>query len=193
MGASVTGGLQAADRAAAVGWKVDNGRSIGGRATEVIGAPRVVAGAVGFNGASDGLLVAANPLAGLRVFTVEGLVRPAEGGPPEQRFWHAQDTATSRALVETRVDGMGSWWLDTYLMSVGQEGRTLIDPKRKHATEKWSWVALRYGGKTMAHFVNGRRSAKGPWSLRRGLRASCHSACGRTGCMGSRGRSAKCG
>jgi hypothetical protein len=142
-------------------WKVDNGRSIGGRATEVIGAPRVVAGAVGFNGASDGLLVSANPLAGLRVFTVEGLFRPAEGGPPEQRFWHAQDTATSRALVETRFDGMGSWWLDTYLMSVGQEGRTLIDPKRKHATEKWSWVALRYDGKTMAHFVNGAKEREG--------------------------------
>lgn len=161
MGAIVTGGLQAADSAAAVVWKVDDVRSIGGRATEVIGAPRVVADAVVFNGESDGLLVSANPLAGLREFTVEVWFRPAEGGPPEQRFWHAQDTATSRALLETRLDGMGSWWLDTYLMSVGKEGRPLIDPKRKHATEKWYWVALRYDGKTMAHFVNGEKEREG--------------------------------
>ena len=161
LGAIVTGGLQAADSAAVVVWKVDDVRSIGGRATEAIGAPRVVADAVVFNGESDGLLVSANPLAGLREFTVEVWFRPAEGGPPEQRFWHAQDTATSRALLETRLDGMGSWWLDTYLMSVGKEGRPLIDPKRKHATEKWYWVALRYDGKTMVHFVNGEKEREG--------------------------------
>ena len=109
----MTGGLLAADGAAAVVWTVDDVRSVGGRATEVIGAPRVVEGAVVFNGESDGLLVSANPLAGLRAFTVEVWFRPAEDGSAEQRFWHAQDTAMSRALLETRLDGMGSWWLDT--------------------------------------------------------------------------------
>ena len=161
LGAVASVMLRAEDGAVAVVWKVDDVRSIGGQATEVIGAPRVVEGAVVFNGESDGLLVSANPLAGLREFTVEVLFRPSEDGPPEQRFWHAQDTATSRALLETRLDGMGSWWLDTYLMSVGKEGRTLIDPKRKHATEKWYWVALRYDGKTMVHFVNGEKEREG--------------------------------
>lgn len=46
-------------------------------------------------------------------------------------------------------------------MSVGKEGRPLIDPKRKHATEKWYWVALRYDGKTMARFVDGAKEREG--------------------------------
>lgn len=155
------GGVRAEDGAAASIWRLDQVEKIGGRTAEAIGVPRVVDGAVVFDGEKDGLLVSVNPLAGLKEFTVEVLFRPAEDGPPEQRFWHAQDAAGSRALLETRLDGMGSWWLDTYLMNVGKEGRPLIDPKRKHATEKWYWVALRYDGKTMAHFVNGEKEREG--------------------------------
>ncbi len=142
-------------------WRVNALRDIGGHATEVIGAPKMREGAVTFDGENDGLLVAANPLAGLSAWTVEILFRPDEDGAAEQRFWHAQDATGARALVETRLDGMGSWWLDTYLMQPGQEGRPLIDPKRKHATGKWHWVALRYDGKTMAHFVNGEKEREG--------------------------------
>ncbi len=155
------GGVRAEAGAAALVWRLDQVEKIGGRVAEAIGAPRVVDGAVVFDGEKDGLLVSVNPLAGLKEFTVEVLFRPTENGPPEQRFWHAQDAAGSRALLETRLDGMGSWWLDTYLMNGGKEGRMLIDPKRKHATEKWYWVALRYDGKTMAHFVNGEKEREG--------------------------------
>lgn len=155
------GGVRAEEGATALVWRLDQVEKIGGRVAEMIGAPRVRDGAVVFDGERDGLLVSVNPLAGLKEFTVEVWFCPAEDGPPEQRFWHAQDAAGSRALLETRLDGMGSWWLDTYLLQVGKEGRPLIDPKRKHATEKWYWVALRYDGKTMAHFVNGEKEREG--------------------------------
>ena len=155
-----SGGLRAAD-SAAVAWKMDDVGSVGGHVAEVIGAPRVVDGALVFDGEKDGIFLPVNPLAGLREFTVEVLFRPSEDGPPEQRFWHAQDTAGSRALLETRLNGMGSWWLDTFLMKVGTEGRPLIDPKQLHPTNAWHWVALRYDGKTMAHFVNGVKEREG--------------------------------
>lgn len=152
--------LRAAE-AAAVVWAVDDVRKVGGHATEVIGTPRIAEGAVVFDGVGDGVVLPVNVLAGLREFTVEVLFRPAEGGPAEQRFWHAQDAAGSRALIETRLDGKGRWWLDTFLFQVGKAGRPLIDPKKVHPTDTWHWVALRYDGKTMTHFVNGVKECEG--------------------------------
>ena len=142
-------------------WRLDSTTSVGGHATEVIGAPGVVDGAVTFNGKSDGLMLAVNPLAGWKAFTVELCFRPDEDGPAEQRFFHAQDKALARALVEIRLNGQGSWWLDTYLMKPPAEGLPLIDPKRRHPTARWHWVALRFDGKTMAHFVNGEKEREG--------------------------------
>jgi hypothetical protein len=142
-------------------WRLDEAKRIGGNATEVIGAPRLADGAVVFDGVKDGLFVAANPLAGWRAFTVEVLFRPAEGGPTEQRFFHAQDTGAARVMIETRLDGAGAWWLDTFLLKPGNAGLPLIDATRKHPTGRWHWVALRYDGKTMAHFVNGMKELAG--------------------------------
>jgi hypothetical protein len=142
-------------------WRLDEAKRIGGNATEVIGAPRLADGAVVFDGVKDGLFVAANPLAGWRAFTVEVLFRPTEGGPTEQRFFHAQDTGAARVMIETRLDGAGAWWLDTFLLKPGNTGLPLIDATRKHPTGRWHWVALRYDGKTMAHFVNGVKELEG--------------------------------
>lgn len=142
-------------------WRLDEAKRIGGNATEVIGAPRLADGAVVFDGVKDGLFVAANPLAGWRAFTVEVLFRPTEGGPTEQRFFHAQDTGAARVMIETRLDGAGAWWLDTFLLKPGNTGLPLIDATRKHPTGRWHWVALRYDGKTMAHFVNGMKELAG--------------------------------
>ncbi|MCX6952859.1 MAG: LamG domain-containing protein [Verrucomicrobia bacterium] len=154
-------GEEKAPAAEVVVWRLENIGKVGGNAVEVIGAPKIVDGAAIFDGVKDGLLVGANPLAGWREFTIEVLFRPADDAPAEQRFLHVQDTATSRALIETRVDGTGSWWLDTYLMKVGKEGRPLIDPKKKHPIGRWHWVALRYDGKIMTHFVNGEKEREG--------------------------------
>lgn len=147
---------------AAIVWRLDDPGRVAGHPTEVIGTPRLQDGAVVFDGVRDGLLVGVNPLAGCHAFTVEVLFLPAENAPAEQRFFHAQDAATARALIETRLDGRGSWWLDTYLFQPGKEGRPLIDPKRKHPTGRLHWVALRYDGKTMAHFVNGEKEREAP-------------------------------
>lgn len=67
----------------------------------------------------------------------------------------------SRALIETRLDGKGAWWLDTFLLKAGTAGRALIDAQRTHPTGRWYWVALRYDGKTMTSFVNGVKELAG--------------------------------
>ena len=169
--------LRAAD-APTIVWKVDDVKKIGGHATEVIGAPRVVDGAAVFDGAHDGVFVPADPLDGAAQFTIEILFSPAEGGPEAQRFFHLQDAAESRVMIETRLDGKGGWWLDTFLGSA-QGGTPLIDPKRVHKTDAWYWAAVRYDGKTMMHFVNAEKELEatdvkfgplGPGKLSLGVR-----------------------
>ena len=145
-------------------WLLDQTAAIGGRGVTVLGDPHVVTDAAGaavrFDGVADGLLVPANPLEGIQAFTVEICFKPAEGGSPEQRFLHVQDLAGARALIEIRLDGMGHWWLDTFLRQQ-DPGRALIDPKQTHPTDRWYWAALRYDGKTMSHYVNGELEREG--------------------------------
>jgi hypothetical protein len=141
-------------------WRLDNTTKLGPHPVTVIGAPRVQherdGASVVFDGANDGLLVAALPFAGARAYTIEILFWPAEGGLTEQRFFHAQDAADRRAMIETRLDGKGSWWLDTFIQT-GAPGVTLVDRSKLHPTNRWYWAALRYDGTTMAHFINGRK------------------------------------
>ncbi|MSU51546.1 MAG: LamG domain-containing protein [Opitutus sp.] len=148
--------------AAVTVWRMDNVVQIDGHALTVAGAPWVSdeggGKAVWFDGVKDGLWIPVIPFAGSRQFTIEILFLPEEGGPTEQRFLHAQDTQERRALIETRLDGKGGWWLDTYIVTdAAGRGVTLADPTRVHPTGRWYWAALRYDGKTMAHFVNGRK------------------------------------
>ena len=102
-----------------VTWRLDNLSRIGGDAIEIVGAPAVVATEIGpavqFNGRSDGLLIARNPLEGLTQFTIEVLLAPDADGQVEQRFLHLQEaTGENRALVELRLNG-GRWALDSYV------------------------------------------------------------------------------
>ena len=151
-------------------WRVDNTTRIFGHDVFAIGAPRrhEEAGVtvLDFDGAKDGVLVPVIPFAREREFTIEILFKPAADGPAEQRFFHAQDGAGRRALIETRLDGKGGWWLDTYIETVGR-GVTLVDPARVHPAGRWYWAALRYDGKTMAHFVNGRKEREEAASFER--------------------------
>jgi hypothetical protein len=140
-------------------WVLDNLSRIGGHPVSVEGAPQVApaagaAPAIAFDGVDDGLFVPAIPIAGAKAFTVEVLFSPADGGPPAQRFVHWQDAKDWRGLLEIRVEGR-RWWLDTFLFTGEGRGVTLIDPKRTHEIGRWYWVALRYDGRAMAHFVNG--------------------------------------
>jgi hypothetical protein len=153
--------LPAADQAVptAALWRLDQTGSVGGHVTTILGEPAVVAGpdgkAVHFNGTTDGLFVPVNPLAGWSQFTVEVLFQPEEGGLEAQRFVHVQDPVW-RVMIETRLDGKGGWWLDTFLGN-NTKGQPLIDPKRVHPTGRWYWIAVRYDGKRMAHFINGEK------------------------------------
>lgn len=139
-------------------WRIDQTREVGGHpVAELLGAPRVVDGALEFDGKGDGLFLDVNPLAGRREFTVEVQFRPAGDGPEAQRFVHLQDGTGSRLLFETRLDGQGRWWLDTFLWNSSDRGRgsALIDPTLNHPTDRWYWGALTYDGKRMTSYVNG--------------------------------------
>lgn len=142
----------------AVVWRVDQVKKIGGHpVTELLGSPRPVKGALEFDGKGDGLFLDVNPLAGSREFTVEVHFRPAGDGPEAQRFVHLQDAAGSRLLFETRLDGQGRWWLDTFLWNAAEAGRgsALIEPRLNHPTDHWYWAALTYNGRRMTSYVNG--------------------------------------
>lgn len=154
----------AAAVAAPIVWTIDNLTQIGGHAVTVVGAPRVVEApggrAVAFDGARDGLVIDANPLAGLPRFTVEVVFEPATDGSEEQRFVHFEEASSgNRALLELRL-AAATWSLDTYLRH-GEIGLTLLDRSITHPAGGWHAVALTYDGKTMAHFVNRRRELQG--------------------------------
>ncbi len=163
-GATTPGGAQQAP--AAVEWTIDNLTSIGGHAVRVVGTPRVVETEVGraleFNGSSDGIIVAANPIEGLTQFTIEVLFSPAPDGPPEQRFLHIEDTGEggNRALIETRMLGDGRWCLDTFLKN-GPASLALIDRAQTHPAAHWYVASLAYDGRGMSHYVNGVRELSG--------------------------------
>lgn len=144
---------------AAVVWALGTADTIGGLVPERGGAPRALAPAEGgpglvFDGVDDGLWLDANPLAGWAAFTVEVLLRPAAGGPGEQRFFHVEDGAGNRGLLELRMVGPDTWCLDTFL-KCGEAKLTLIDRAQLHPAGRWTWVALRYDGRTMSAWVDG--------------------------------------
>jgi hypothetical protein len=141
-------------------WTLDNLESIGGHQVTVVGKPRlidtVLGKAIEFDGRGDGVLVAANPLAGLKEFTAEVIFRPAAGGAKEQRFLHFQSNGSEdRALFETRLTTDGRWFLDTYLQSAKGK-QTLYAEKHPHPLNAWHHAALVVDGKTMRHYVGGK-------------------------------------
>jgi hypothetical protein len=144
-------------------WRVDDTRRVAGRSVERLGEPTVgdseVGKAVSFDGVGNALVLDVNPLQGWERFTVEVLLRPAAGGPAEQRLLHIQEDATdNRLLVETRVTPEGRWYLDTFLKS-GESRKTLARPDALHPAGHWHWVALVYDGGEMRHFVDGEQEA----------------------------------
>lgn len=152
-------------------WRLDRSDRIGGQATEVLGAPKTGPGpggpALWFNGASDGLYVPVNPLAGVEAFTIEALFNPDAEGPKEQRFLHLQDNIGaagdpgSRSLLEIRLAD-GTWALDGFLFSSATKGRlVLFDSTKRHPAGQWTWVALVYDHGQAATYVNGVKEQEG--------------------------------
>ena len=151
-------------------WRIDQLAQIGGHAVEVVGSPRVVDTKIGkaveFDGVRDGLVVPANPIAGLERFTVEVLFEPAPDGPEEQRFLHIQEAnSENRALVELRMLPGAQWCLDTYLLH-DKAAMTLIDRNRRHPAGQWHAAALTFDGETMTHYVNRQPQGSGVIAFR---------------------------
>jgi hypothetical protein len=118
--------------------------------------------ALRFNGSSDGLIIADNPIKGRAAFTIEVRFKPHADGPSAQRFVHIEDTHENRALIETRITPDKQWYLDTFLYSHPTEkGVTLVDKTKVHPCDRWYWAALVYDGKVMSHFVDGVREQEG--------------------------------
>ena len=145
-------------------WRIDNLKSIGGRAPVVIGQPQLTGTggrkAVLFNGTGDGLVIETNAVAGLQAFTVEAIFRPDAGGEKEQRWLHVQgDSRDDRVLLEIRVDG-NNWFLDTFIKS-GEDRRVLYAENFKHPLGRWYHVALVFDGQTMTHYVDGKAEMSG--------------------------------
>lgn len=145
-------------------WHLEKPSEVGGHATTVLGAPMPTDGGSGdalkFDGIRDGVIVPVNPVAGWKEFTVEMLFSPAADGQPEQRVLHFEDNNGSRGLMEIRLTPEGRWALDTFLLS-GTNRLTLLDRTKLHPAGKWTWVALRYDGRRMAHFINGEKELDG--------------------------------
>jgi PelA/Pel-15E family pectate lyase len=162
LGAVPTSAPSPSPSSAPVTWRFDNPATIGGHTVSVQGTPRVVATpaglAVEFNGRTDGLVVDANPIQGLRAFTIEAEFSPAADAGPEhaeQRFVHVEESDTgNRALLEIRLLGGPRWALDSFLRS-GATGVTLLDRARSHPTGDWHVAALVYDGSSMTHYVDG--------------------------------------
>lgn len=135
-------------------WKFDDLQKIGGHPAKVLGHPRVVNGAVEFNGIDDALFLDVHPLAGADAFTLEVIFRPDLGGNPEQRFFHLQERDTdNRMLLEIRVIG-DQWCLDSFVFS-SSGSKALLDRTRLHPLGAWYAVAMVYDGRWFRNYVNG--------------------------------------
>jgi hypothetical protein len=135
-------------------WRFDSTQSIGGHKTTVLGHPKVVNGAIEFNGVDDALFVDVHPLAGAAAFTWEVIFRPDLGGKPEQRFFHLQERGTdNRMLFEIRVIG-DQWCLDSFAMSPSGS-KALMDRAKLHPLGNWYAVAAVYDGRWYRNYVNG--------------------------------------
>lgn len=161
----------AAQPARSVTWKIDNLKSIGGHAVEVLGSPKLIktdrGNAVLFDGVRDGVFIDTNPLAGAEKFTIEAIFRPDAGGEKEQRWLHIEDTENveSRALLETRLNG-SEWFLDTFLKS-GENRLPLYAENFRHPTGRWFHVARVYDGTEMRHYVDGELELAGKIDFKR--------------------------
>ena len=137
-----------------VTWRFDSLEKIGGQAVKVEGSPRVVNGAVAFDGVKDALFFGVHPLAGAETWTWETIFRPDPDGAAEQRFFHLQEEGTeTRMLFEIRVIN-GKWCLDSYA-HWGATGKALMDRSKLHDLGKWYAVQAVYDGREFRNYVDG--------------------------------------
>jgi hypothetical protein len=141
-------------------WVVDNTTSIAGYTPTVMGTPTVTpmdAGtALCFDGTSDGLLFATNPIQGMQQFTIETLVYPEIAGAAQPRILHLGGPGANdaRLVIQMRPDGATSWHLLVGFFW-GTLSTTIEDTTAIHPSNQWYWLAVTYDGQTARLYVNG--------------------------------------
>jgi hypothetical protein len=171
----------AAPAAAQEVWRFDQTASVGGHATKVLGAPKVIDTAIGkavaFNGVDDALFFDVHPLAGAATWTWEMIFKPDADGKPEQRIFHLQsvdpatgtDIANERMLFEIRIvagaDGkQAQWCLDSFATAGGQS-RTLLNCEKLHPFGPWYRVTAVFDGKMLHNYVGDELQGEGELNL----------------------------
>ncbi len=141
-------------------WVVDNTTSIAGYTPTVMGTPTVTpmdAGtAVCFDGTTDGLLFATNPIQGMQQFTIQTLVYPEIAGTAQPRILHLGGSGANdaRLVIQMRPDGATSWHLLVGFFW-GTVSTTIEDTTAIHPSNQWYWLAVTYDGQTARQYVNG--------------------------------------
>ena len=149
-------------------WKIENMRQVGGNSVTVHGDPEIVEGEekkfVEFDGNDDGLLVNANPIAGMEEFTIEVDLNPYSGFPEnrEQRFLHIQDpnNENRRILIELRLNDRDEWYGDWFIKSEN-ESLTLIDSAHTHPVNEWYTISMVYSNGNVRGYINGQKEVSG--------------------------------
>src|SRR6187397_2353715 len=81
-------------------WTFGQSDRIGNNVVTRTGAPTIIDEGGGrsmcFRGEPDAALLDVNPIAGLRTFTIEALIKPRTAGAAEQRFLHIEDERAAR-------------------------------------------------------------------------------------------------
>lgn len=157
-------------RDSTLNWELKNIHCIGGFKTEILGNPSIQTEgkdtSIYFNGINDGLIVPEIPIKGWPKFTIEVLFKPDGDGPTAPRFIHFEDTAFRRGTFEIRLINKKRWYLDTFLKNGKTDrGLTLIDSTKLHPVDQWFWVALKYDGKKMTSFVNGKKELESEFNF----------------------------
>jgi hypothetical protein len=142
-----------------VDWVLERPDRVGAMPTQILGRPQGGSGLWGssleFDGIGDGIILPQLPIAGWPQFSAEVVFRPDADGLAEQRFVHLQaEDGQHRMLFETRLDGDGRWFLDTYLCSERTDC-TLFAQEYKHEVGRWYHAALVCDGRRMCHYVDG--------------------------------------
>ncbi|MCX6236088.1 MAG: LamG domain-containing protein [Bacteroidia bacterium] len=108
-----------------------------------------------FNGASDGIFLDLMPLARLKQFTIEAIIKPDSGGNFEQRFFHCGEIRGNRVLMELR-SVQTNWYFDAFIKS-GDQQKTLIDSTRLHPLNQWYHIAFVIDNGKQVTYINGKK------------------------------------
>ena len=140
-------------------WFVSDLVQSGAEGIRIVGSPKIdkckYGNALSFNGSTDGIFLDQMPLAGLKQFTVEAIVRPECGGNFEQRFFHCGEILESRLLLELRST-QTDWYFDAFIKS-GDQKKTLIDSTLIHPLDRWYHLAFIINRGKLTTYVNGKK------------------------------------